>query len=166
MCSKCEDVSFDSVWSLYFYLFSLNYTVHSTKYKRNIMLCFHVKVDKSLNGNRFSQKAENVPVQIHTCRLLHVKTADHKPRSSSDQMFVHTFPKTYHRGSLWLCGRINKTKIVRFQVFVYSGRKVSLCRSSRILLKRGTELSNVTPAKLTYFCCNKSFPFPRVLLNT
>lgn len=108
----------------------------------------------------FSYKSTN------TCRQLHVKTTNHRPRSSSDQMFVHTFPKTYHRGSLRLCGRINKTKIVRLQVFVYSGRKVSFCRSSRILLKRGTELSNVTPAKLTYFCCNKSFPFPRVLLNT
>lgn len=111
----------------------------------------------------FSYISTNTCRQLVTCEN---KTADHRPRSSSDQMFVHTFPKTYHRGSLRLCGRINKTKIVRLQVFVYSGRKVSLCRSSRILLKRGTELSNVTPAKVTYFCCNKSFLFPRVLLNT
>lgn len=47
------------------------------------MLCFHVKVDKSLNGNRFSQKAENVPVQIHICRQLHVKTTDHTNRAAA-----------------------------------------------------------------------------------
>lgn len=78
-------------------VYTVNNIQHITYYKINITFCFHVAMDKLVKWTLFPPTAENDLVQIHRCRQLvrpkHVKTAEHKPRSSSDQMFVRTLPK-------------------------------------------------------------------------